>query len=238
MSDCTKILGIRIDGFSRENIEDWVRGALDGEPKQKFIATLNAEIILKGYRDKKYAAILNGADLNLCDGFGPRLASWVLGKRIKSRYTGVDLVDFALKSAKERNFNVLVVAAKNSLSRPEKIENSIKEKYGIQAQAEYFDERIFQGEAAKAAQIVFSNFGAPEQEKFLSRNREKFPNAKILAGVGGTFDFLTGKMKRAPVWMRKIGIEWLFRFIQEPKRAKRIWSAVFVFPILAVFSRK
>lgn len=228
-------LGIRIDNFSREDIEDRLKKILEEQPEQKFITTLNPEIILKGYRDEKYRNALNGADLSVCDGFGIKFVFWLKGEKIKSRYTGVEMTDFLLKRAKERGLSVLVAVAKNSLSQPQEIEQGIERKHNLKARAKYFDENFFDSEDAKSARIVFVNFGAPAQENFIFENRRKFPGAKILAGVGGTFDFLTGKMKRAPKWMRKAGLEWIFRFWREPKRAKRIWNAVVVFPALALF---
>ena len=235
----SKILGIRIDNVSRSEIKGWIEEALAGLPRQKFIATLNPEIILKGYYDKDYASILNSTDLSLCDGFGVKFATWLKGRKIKARYTGVDLVDYSLRKAKEENLNVLIIASKDSLSDLKEIKQGIERKYGIISQAKYRDNEIFfESGAAKEAEIVFVNFGAPHQEKFIFENRAKFPKAKILAGVGGTFDFLTGKMKRAPKWMQKAGLEWIFRLIQEPKRVKRIWNAVFVFPILAILRSK
>jgi N-acetylglucosaminyldiphosphoundecaprenol N-acetyl-beta-D-mannosaminyltransferase len=90
----------------------------------------------------------------------------------------------------------------------------------------------------QAAEIVFVNFGAPDQEKFIFENKSQFPNAKVLVGVGGAFDFLTGKIRRAPNWLRGLGLEWLWRLVQEPKRIKRIWNAVVVFPTVSLFQRK
>lgn len=237
MKEIIRILGIRIDNFSREEIEAWLKKMLDNPPEQKFIATLNPEIILKGHCDESYTNILNSADLNLCDGFGVKLISWLKGNKIKSRYTGVDLTDFLVKRAKEKNFSALVAVAPNSLSHPEEIERGMEDKYNFKVRAKYQDgEKFFESEEAKKAEIVFVNCGAPAQEKYIFENRSKFPSAKILIGVGGTFDFLTGKMKRAPEWMQKLGLEWFFRFLQEPQRAKRIWNAIVVFSVLAVLA--
>lgn len=232
-----KILGTRIDNLSRVEINDWIENTLDNPPRQKFVVTLNPEIVLKAHRDKKYEDILNSADLALCDGFGIKFVSRIKGKKIESRYTGADLVDYGLKLAKEKNISALAVVSKNSLSAPEEIEKEIEKKYGVTVEAEYFRDDFFGSEAARNAQIVFVNFGAPEQEIFIFENRRKFPKAKILAGVGGAFDFLTGKMKRSPPWMRKTGLEWLWRLFQEPKRIKRIGNAVVVFPWI-FFTRK
>jgi N-acetylglucosaminyldiphosphoundecaprenol N-acetyl-beta-D-mannosaminyltransferase len=233
------IFGIRIDNLTRDETEDWIKSVLNSPPEQKFVATLNPEIVLKGYRDENYRDILNGSDLNLCDGFGVKLVAVFKGRKIKSRYTGVELTDFLLKLAKEKNKKVLVVVSGKSLSVPEEIERKIEDRYGLKAQVKHFDEKnFFNTDAANNAQIVFVNFGAPHQEKFIYERRGKFPEARILVGVGGAFDFLTGKMKRAPGWMRKIGLEWLFRLVQEPKRLKRIWRAVVVFPILVFIKSK
>lgn len=77
--------------------------------------------------------------------------------------------------------------------------------------------------------IMICNFGAPYQEKFIFHNLGKIPSVKIGIGIGGALDFLTGKIKRAPKWMRFLGLEWLWRLIKQPKRFKRIYRAVFVF---------
>jgi N-acetylglucosaminyldiphosphoundecaprenol N-acetyl-beta-D-mannosaminyltransferase len=80
-----------------------------------------------------------------------------------------------------------------------------------------------------APDIMVCNFGAPYQEKFIYHNLNKVPSVKIGIGIGGALDFLTGKIKRAPKWMRFLGLEWLWRLIKQPKRFKRIFRAVFVF---------
>jgi len=87
--------------------------------------------------------------------------------------------------------------------------------------------------------IVFANFGAPYQEKFLnSLKSAKNSKMRLVMGVGGSFDYLTGKIRRAPVFTRKIGLEWLWRLIQQPRRIKRIWNAVIIFPIKIIFQKR
>lgn len=232
-----KILGVRIDNFSVSRTKEKIESILESGPEQKFIVTLNPEILLKAYQDKDYKNILNSAELNLCDGFGIKMVSFLRGKNIKARFTGVDLVDFLLSEAVKRDLRVLVVAPKITLSKPAEIEEALRKKYpNISAKSKLFgtSQDFFESGIMKKAEIVFVSFGAPEQEKFIWENRLKFPKAKILVGVGGAFDFLTGKIKRAPGFMRLLGLEWLWRLIQEPKRRiVRIWKAVFVFPVVA-----
>lgn len=81
----------------------------------------------------------------------------------------------------------------------------------------------------KAPDIIFVAFGHGKQEKWIAQNLRDLPSVKIAMGVGGAFDFISGKVKRAPKFMRKIGLEWLWRLVREPRRIGRIWKAVVVF---------
>lgn len=236
-NDNVKILGVRIDNFSVEEIKKNILYILGNIPEQKFITTLNPEIILKAHQDKNYRDILNGADLNICDGFGLKLISMLRNQPIKSRFAGADLTDFLLETADRRKLKIFVVAAKNSLSMPNDIERAIMEKYpNLTAKSEYIggSQDNVQNAIIREAEIIFVNFGVPKQEKFIWENRAKFPKAKILVGVGGAFDFLTGRLKRAPKILRDAGLEWLWRLLQEPKRIRRICRAVIIFPFLAL----
>ena len=80
-------------------------------------------------------------------------------------------------------------------------------------------------------EILFIAYGAPAQELWIARNLKKIPSVKLAMGVGGSFDFIAGKTKRAPKWMQKLSIEWLYRLIKEPRRIKRILNATVRFPI-------
>jgi exopolysaccharide biosynthesis WecB/TagA/CpsF family protein len=134
---------------------------------------------------------------------------------------------------------VLVIVRGDSLSTPSEIASAVQEKYQYGIVVKYYSENnIFTSEELKSAQIIFMNFGAPEQEKLIFEYRDKFLAARVLAGVGGAFDFLTNKIKRAPRWMQKAGLEWSWRLWQEPKRIKRIFSAVVVFPLRVIISKE
>lgn len=241
MNKTIKILGVRVDSFSVGEIQKKISDILEQRPRQKFVTTLNPEILLKAHRDERYRDILNSADLNICDGFGLKLVSFVKGKRIQTRFAGADLVDFLLKRASDAGLDVLIIAAKNSLSAPAGIEQAIKRKYpNLSPKSEYFlpGQDFFKNGIINQAEIVFVNFGAPEQEKFIFENRAKFPNAKILVGVGGSFDFFTGKTSRAPRFFQALGLEWSWRLVQEPKRFRRIWNAVVVFSVVSLLEKK
>lgn len=92
------------------------------------------------------------------------------------------------------------------------------------------EEEIIEKINAFSPTLLFVAFGAPAQELWIARNLPKLNTVKVAMGVGGAFDFISGKRKRAPKWMQKMGCEWLWRLVLEPRRFKRIWNAVIVFP--------
>jgi len=91
---------------------------------------------------------------------------------------------------------------------------------------------------ASEANMVFVAYGAPKQEQWIVRNLKKMPNIRVAIGVGGAFDFIGGVRNRAPKWIRKSGLEWAYRVVQEPRRIKRILNATLVFPYHVMFKRK
>ena len=98
-------------------------------------------------------------------------------------------------------------------------------------------EKIIQEIAASNSDILFIAYSPPKQEKWIVENLGKMPLIKLAMGVGGAFDFIAGQIPRAPKILRIIGLEWLWRLIQEPRRVKRIFKAVVVFPWLVIKSR-
>ncbi|HLM84032.1 MAG TPA: glycosyltransferase, partial [Candidatus Bathyarchaeia archaeon] len=97
----TKILGVRIDNLSVGEIKEKISAILENTSEQKFVTTLNPEILLKAHRDENYRNILNNADLNVCDGFGLRLVGFFRKKFLKARLAGADLVFFLLEEANQ-----------------------------------------------------------------------------------------------------------------------------------------
>lgn len=255
------ILEVRIDNLEKKEILEKIEGFLAGD---KFcqIATINPEFILQAQKDEEYKNILNNCDLNIADGMGIRFAFWRYGEKLKARITGADLFWEILKMANEKNLNIFLAASKDGLSSWEETAGAIKKTYpdikisgaDIDCHSERSEEsrtsgtsNISTGSFAIAqddknkiseADIVFVNFGAPYQENFLhSLKNQKNGKIRLAMGVGGSFDFATGKLRRAPLWMQKAGLEWLFRLIQQPKRFKRIFNAIVVFPIKVIFEK-
>lgn len=232
------ILGVRIDNLDKKEILQRVEDFLL-EEKFHQIATVNPEFILQAQINKKFKQILNRCDLNVADGIGIKFAFWRYGKHLKLRIAGVDLMHDILKIANKRGLKVFLVANANGLSTWKETAEVLRRIYpdiifgGLNLKPDF---QNIKKELDFQPDMLFCSFGAPKQELFI--NNLKSDSIRLAMGVGGSFDFVTGKTKRAPKLWRKIGLEWLWRFIQEPGyRAKRIFNAIIVFPIKVIFKK-
>jgi N-acetylglucosaminyldiphosphoundecaprenol N-acetyl-beta-D-mannosaminyltransferase len=245
------LLNVRIDNFTKKEIFEKVSSFLS-ESKFHQIATINPEFILEAQKNEAFRNILNNCDLNIADGIGIKFASWRYGKHLKRRLTGVDLMREILRISDDRGLGIFLVANKDGLSTWEETRDEILKIYprvnifGVNLNKNDFSYKIPTypagpvGEQDAKYQILFCNFGAPYQELFI--NCQKNDTIRLAIGVGGSFDFLTGKTKRAPVLVCKLGFEWLWRVFQQPEnklgRLKRIWNAVVVFPKKVIFNKE
>lgn len=260
-----QILGVKIDNLSKKEILEKIENFLR-EDKFHQIATVNPEFILRARGDEEFRNILNQCDLNVADGVGIWFAFLRFGKYLKSRMAGADLMEEILKIASANNYKIFLAASDRGLSSYEDTREAILKKYpnltisgaNIDCHSERSASwrrveesnekeldpstplRSAQDDIEKisACDIIFCNFGSPEQEKFLhSLKSQKNANIKLAMGVGGSFDYLTGKTRRAPRILRQIGLEWLWRFILEPQyRFKRIINAIIIFPIKIILN--
>ena len=231
------ILGVRIDNLSYSEVLGKIELFL-GDGKFHQIATINPEFILEAQKNEEFKNILNGCDLNIADGIGIKFAFWRFGKLLKTRIAGADLMDKILEMADEKKLSVFLAVNKNGLSSYEELQNILSKKYpNIKFNGANIDPKNCHMSHVTCSDILLCNFGAPYQEKFI--NSLKNDILGIAMGVGGSFDYITGKTKRAPKVMRIFGLEWLWRLIIEPKyRFKRVFNAVAIFPIKVIFNFK
>jgi len=231
-----KILGIRVDNFSCKQILEKIEFFL-AEDKFHHIATINPEFMLQAQKNKQFRNILNGCDLNVADGIGLKYAFWRYGKHLKNRISGVDLMHEVLKISNKNKSEVFLAASTHGLSTWQETAAQLRKKH---------PSIIFSGDNIPLKEsldwhiphcdVLLCNFGAPAQELFI--DSKKRDTIRLAIGVGGAFDVATGKIPRAPKMMRDLGLEWLWRFMLEPRyRAKRIFRAVIIFPIKIIFSR-
>ncbi|MFC1700554.1 WecB/TagA/CpsF family glycosyltransferase [Patescibacteria group bacterium] len=222
------ILGIKIDNLTKEQVLNNVgRFMLDDE--QHYIVTPNPEFIVKAQKDIDFKQILNQADLAIADGIGLIFASWFSGGDLKHKITGIDLMEDICKQAEQKNW--LVSLFGGELGVAEKTVDNLKRRYAN------LKVGVFQDNIKIQPAILFVALGAPKQEKWIVENLPKMPQVKLAIGVGGAFDFISGRIKRAPKILRILGLEWAWRLILQPKRFGRIFNAVIVFPLLVIKER-
>jgi N-acetylglucosaminyldiphosphoundecaprenol N-acetyl-beta-D-mannosaminyltransferase len=233
-----KIFGIKIDNYSKEEIRKKTKGAVEGR-KNLTVATLNPEMLLFAEKDSSYAKIINSFDLKIVDGFGLQLAVFFQFFRKMYRFPGADLAWFVFKESLAKKRKITLINKKNGLSCKEDLEH----RFGSFSEVEIFDVESNSGYAEFALQklqkteILLVGLGIPEQERFIQEVKDKIPHLKVAVGVGGTLDFWSGKQKRAPRWMRVIGLEWLYRLYRQPRRYQRVINAVIVF-LFKVFIKR
>jgi len=235
--------GLEIRGLTSEEVIREVEHRKPNSPC--WIVTANPEILLHAKRDSVYAQTLRNADIRIVDSIGLKLLGFLHGKRL-ARTTGVDLSEALAAWARETGQTVGFIGgeAQNIAS---KAYAKMAQKYpGLKGYAENGGAVTITGEGdganeearrrltLQAPDILFVAFGHPKQERWIERYISEFPTLKAIVGVGGTFDYWGGAINRAPKWMRVVGLEWLYRLIKEPKRWKRIWNAVVVFPVLVL----
>jgi N-acetylglucosaminyldiphosphoundecaprenol N-acetyl-beta-D-mannosaminyltransferase len=230
-----KILDVRVDDFSKVEALGRSRGFLRSGG-QHAIYTPNPEMLVAAHRDHAFRDILNKGDLNICDGRGIQLFGG-----IRYRIPGVEFMQELCEVAgKEKKTVYLLGSSSDEILK--KVKNKLKEVYPkleivgfstgplLDKKGLGDSDETIKNINSTNPDILFVAFGHGKQEYWIDQNLQKFPCVKIAMGVGGSFDFISGNKKRAPRCMRKMGMEWLWRLLVEPKRIKRIINAIIVFP--------
>lgn len=214
------LLGV---GFTDESIKDvleYIEKTLEKRQKKYYVVTPNPELLVIANKDLKYKEVLNNADLALIDGIGIVVAGKVLGINFKNRITGVDLLENLCKHVDEKPITVGFLGGRPGVA--EKTVECLREKYPrlkvAFAVAEISD--LASKKDDLKTDILFVAFGSPKQEFWIAEHLDKLP-VKVAVGVGGAFDFISGRVPRAPKLIRETGLEWLFRLIIQPWRMKR-----------------
>ncbi len=232
------ILGVRVDSVDKSSALSKVADFLaSGEGNMVF--TPNPEMLVDAQKDAYFKEVLNAGDLNLCDGKGITLVA----KEAFERIPGVDFMVDMCGLAAEKNKSVYLLGSGSNEVLKE-CKHALLEKFpnlkivgmhpGIQISNDFtFDteknDALIDDIILSAPDILFVAFGHKKQEKWIYGFLPDLPSVRVAMGVGGSFDFISGKVKRAPEIFRRLGLEWLYRLIREPRRIKRIWKATVVF---------
>lgn len=225
MSNRIEMMGCQIDNLSMDETLQKIDGFIKrGSPQQHVV--VNVDKIVKAHRDPDLRRIINDCSLVSADGMPVVWASRLLGKGLKERVAGIDLFEALMKRAAEQGWRVFLLGATQEVVAG--VKDLYEKKYPGLTVAGFRngywrpDEERGVVEQIKAARadLLFVAISSPKKEQFLGayQGEMKVPFAM---GVGGTFDVAVGKVKRAPLWMQRSGLEWFFRFLQEPRRMFR-----------------
>ena len=195
--------------------------------EKESVSFINADCLNISCKDTAYRDILKSQSIVLPDGAGINIACRVVGERLVANLNGTDLIPQLWEIAPEKGYRFFLLGAAPGVT--DRMKQKLEESYpGIEVAGEqhgYFDhatesEAVIEKINASKANIVLVAFGAPVQEKWIHEHKSRI-DCNLIVGVGGLFDFYSGDKKRAPMWMRRIGIEWMYRLYLEPGRLWR-----------------
>jgi N-acetylglucosaminyldiphosphoundecaprenol N-acetyl-beta-D-mannosaminyltransferase len=241
-----EVFGVRIDDVSDAELEETLLFWLESG-QGKVIVTTNAEFLLLARQSKIFHEQLHAADLSLPDSVSLRYAIAALtDSTLKNRHPGVDVLQDLARLSSQKNKRILLIGGSSGTAQATKMK-FLQSHPDLQAAAIdpghlSFDETISIAssliEQIRQADphVVAVALGQGKQEAFIFQLKDLLPRVRIWIGVGGAFDMLSGQKKRAPRFIQKMGLEWAWRLLKEPRRWRRIVNASLVFPFVVVLS--
>lgn len=208
--------------------------------QKTFVVTANPEIVMYAIKDDNYKTIIKSANYIIPDGSGVILASRILGTPLKERVAGFDLTIKLLERANKQRWKLFLLGGQDEVNKKALL-NIQKQFPNIKIAGNHHgffdlnDESIYKQIQQSEPDIVLVALGFPRQETWISQYHDLFEKG-LFIGVGGTIDVLSGNVKRAPLFWRKLNLEWLYRLLTQPSR----WRRMIALPIfvLKVFRSK
>lgn len=229
-----ELFGLNVDTLSFSEAVVAARTLIDGQ-KVSQVVTINPEMFEQAEKDLEFANIIKEAELVIPDGIGVKIALSINGAKV-DRIPGIDFAKKLLQESARNNIPVAIVGAKEEIISTA-VEKLQKEIYGLNIvyyHNGYFDndELIYNELNAKSPKLILVAMGSPRQERFIY-NAKKVLKPGLMIGIGGSLDVWSGNIKRAPKFLQKLGLEWLYRVITQPARIKRIFPTLPMFIIKA-----
>jgi len=216
------LFGVKIDNLDINTVLNKIGQFLNSQ-KQYYIVLPYSEFIINAQKDEEFKNILNKADLCLCESRGLYLVARFLNKKIKEPINGIELI-YKISNNQDINQKIFLLGGRKNIVK--KARNKLKSKViGVEHGYQNLS-KVIKKINKLSPNILLVAMGSPKQEKWIFNNLNKMPSVKVAIGVGGAFDFISGHIKRAPRFLQKTGLEWLWRLIIQPKRIKRIYNGV------------
>ncbi len=222
------LLGCPVDALTMTQTVARVEDAIARRETTQHVA-INAAKVVRYQRDEGLRAAVDGCELATADGQAVVWAARVLGRPLPERVAGIDLMDVLLDVARSRGYRIFLLGARADVL--ERAEAEIRRRHpGVRIVGRhhgYFgreeEPAVVDEVAAATPDLLFVALETPAKELFLARNRARLA-VPFVMGVGGSFDVLAGERRRAPRWMRRSGLEWLYRLLQDPRRLARRYA--------------
>lgn len=228
MENCKiKFLNTYINNLSMEETLSFIDGYIKEDNKKSYIVAVNIDVIIKIEKDQYLKKIIDKANLVLVDGTPLVWISKLFRTPVNEKISGSDLVPRVCKMAADKGYKIFFLGGKDGIA--EQAKNRLIHQYpqikivgtyapifGFEKNQKEINKINYMISKAKP-DILIVCLGCPKQEKYIYENIDKY-DAKVSICAGATIDFLAGTVKRAPQWMSNCGLEWFYRFIQEPKR--------------------
>jgi N-acetylglucosaminyldiphosphoundecaprenol N-acetyl-beta-D-mannosaminyltransferase len=221
-----EVLGVRVHDVSYDEALEAIEGFVQaGGPHR--VVTPNPEIVVAAQHDLGYRSILNGADLALPDGIGLILAAGLAGRRLRAHVRGSDLIERLAERSAAAAWRWFLLGgapgvAAEAAARLAKRYPGLRIAGAIPGSPDPAEDLNMRRAIAEAApvHVLLVAYGAPRQERWIARNQAAL-DVPIQMGVGGVFNFLAGRSHRAPIWVRRLELEWAYRLATEPWRWRR-----------------
>lgn len=238
MPNSYNFLGVRVDDVTMDQVIKQVSTAISTK-KPYNIITVNPELVMAATKNSEFKDVIASADIVTPDGIGLVIMGRLTGRRLHERVTGVDLCDRLADEANIEGWSIYLLGAAPGVAQQAAV--NLQKKYpnlkiAGTSSADPDDASvndIKNNIISSKPDILLVAYGSPTQELWIQKYREQF-DPMVTIGVGGSFDFIAGSAKRAPKFVQKIGLEWLWRLILQPKRFKRM-LALPKFAILSLF---
>lgn len=218
------VLGVSFDDLTMDEAVEIALGFMQ-ERRACYACTPNPEIVMAAKGDAALRAALSGAELVLADGVGITKAAAMLGTPLKSRVPGIDFASNVISRLAQRGGSVYLLGAKPLVAEAaaEKLTQTYPGIVIAGTNDGYFTDEapVIEKINAASPDFLMVCLGSPKQELWMSANAGRL-SCGLMAGLGGSLDVLAGNVQRAPETWRRLGLEWLYRVIKEPKRLGRV----------------
>jgi N-acetylglucosaminyldiphosphoundecaprenol N-acetyl-beta-D-mannosaminyltransferase len=223
------ILGVQVSSFSNKEMLDIFTHCIESNQKTQ-VAITPVNSVLAALKNQEVMQVYNNAEIVLCDSVPMQWSSRFLGTPIKERITGLDVLPDLVHLCAKKNFSIFLLGASPGVGA--QLQKVILDKYPncrvlgvyvppfMQVFSPEENSKMLEAVNAAAPDVLLVSLTAPKQDIWIAQNKAQL-NASLLVGIGGAFEVMAGLVKRSPKWVQVAGLEWFYRFLQEPKRLFR-----------------